>query len=127
MRSETLTSPAQALPRTLTDEEFEIARQELIRQADRHLGYLRLREQMRCGGRTVEPLDVEEKFAALLHFLRPSARYPRNATHISRHFGAEQRRVLYALLDDLEEHVRWNGFGLHQVYEQLRKSPTYPG
>jgi hypothetical protein len=50
-RSETLTSPAQALPRTLTDEEFEIARKELIRQADRHLGYKLIRRRLRrCSG-----------------------------------------------------------------------------
>ena len=104
-----------------SDEEFENLRSEYIRQAKARMRYLRTREDFRSGAQSVDPLDIEYKFARLLHFLRPKAQYPRNASHIARHFNQEQRRVLYGLLDEIEEHMPWEGFILMRALEAMRR------
>jgi len=69
---------------------------------------LRAREMMRSGATPVDPITIESKLARLLSFVRPKAKYPRNASYIAQHFNASERRVLYELLDDIEERVPWN-------------------
>ena len=126
-RPETLSFPATGLPDNLTDQEFEIARKEFVRQAKRRMGYLRVREEMRTGLRPVEPLDIEHKLGTLLHFVRPKAQSAQNASYIEKHFNEKERCILFGLLDDIEEHMRCRVFSLHDAYERLRKcSPTYP-
>jgi hypothetical protein len=119
-RPETLTAVALGW----NDEEFEIVRKEYIRQIRTQMGYLRSREEMRSGVRPVEPLDIEYKFAKLLGFLRPKAQYPRNASYINKHFNGEERRVLYGLLDEIEEHMPWPGISVHDIFERIRKEKS---
>jgi hypothetical protein len=102
-----------------SEEKFEIFRRECIRQFKERLGCLRVRQEMRDGVRHVKPLDLEHKLAKLLREIRPNALYPRNASYLAKHFGAEERRVMYGLLDDIEDHVRWK-FLWHKVYERMR-------
>jgi hypothetical protein len=97
------------------DADFEVAKAEYIRQVKSRLGYLRVCEEMRSGVRGVDALEIERKFAILLGFLRPKVQYPRNASYINRHFNTEKRRVLYGLLDDIEEHIPWGGIVWHDV------------
>ncbi len=104
-----------------TEEKFEIFRKECIRQFRERLGYLRLRQEMRDGVRHVKPLDLEYKFAKLLREIRPKTLYPRNASYLATHFDQEERRVIYGLLDDIEDHVRWKGILWHKVYERMRE------
>jgi hypothetical protein len=54
--------------------------------------------------------------------LRPKALYPRNASYINRHFNKEERRVLYGLLDEIEDHIPWKGIAWHDVFEAVRKA-----
>jgi hypothetical protein len=105
-----------------TEEKFEIFRKECIRQFRDRLGYLRLRQEMRDGVRHVKPLDLEYKFAKLLREIRPKALYPRNASYLAKHFDQEERRVIYGLLDDIEDYVRWKGILWHKVYERMRET-----
>jgi hypothetical protein len=100
---------------------FSVAKAEYIRQIKSRLGYLRTRNELRTGIREVTGLTIEYKFATLLRFLRPKALYPRNASYINRHFNEEERRVLYGLLDEIEEHIPWEGIVWHDVFEAVRK------
>jgi hypothetical protein len=117
---DSLTSPASYLPKSWTCQDFEIAKKELVRQVRQRMDYLREREGYRNGVMAVEPRTVEYKFAKLLGFLRPKAQYPRNASYIAKHFNAEERRVLFGLLDHLEEYMPWRGFEMLKVYERVR-------
>ena len=127
-RPETLSSPATGLPDNLTkNRSLKLLWKEFVQQATRRMGYLRVREEMRSGLRPVEALDVEHKLGTLLHFVRPKAQNDQNASYIAKYFNEKERCVLFGLLDDIEEHMRWQGFSLHDAYERLRKcSPTYP-
>jgi hypothetical protein len=86
------------------------------------LSCLRVRQMRRNGELPVEALDIEHKLGKLLHFLRPKAEYPQNASHINRHFNSDERRILYGLLDDIEEHVPWRGFLLTKAWSAIRKA-----
>jgi len=108
-RSETLRRLDRLVADNLSDDEFEIVRKDFVRQAKARLFCLHVRQMRRNGELAVEGLEIEHKLGKLLSFLRPKAEYPRHATHIGTHFG-EERRVLYGLLDDIEEHVPWRGF-----------------
>ena len=109
-----------------SDEKFEIFRKEHLRQFKKRLGYLRIRQEMRKGIRPVEPLDLEHKFGKLLHFVKSKAQYPHNASYLAAHFDQEHRRVVYGLLDDIEDHIRWHGVSWSDVYERMRESKDKP-
>jgi hypothetical protein len=103
-------------------DEFSVAKAEYIRQVKSRLGYLRVRNEFRTGVREVRSLDIEYKLGTLLNFLRPRALYPRNASYINRHFNKEERRVLYGLLDGIEDHIPWKGIVWDDVFEAVRKA-----
>jgi hypothetical protein len=94
------------------DDDFEFVRKDFVRQAKARLSCLRVRQMRRNGELEVEGLDIEHKLGKLLRFLRPKAAYPQNASDINHHFNSDERRILYGLLDDLEEHLPWKGFSL---------------
>lgn len=94
--------------------QFEKVRAEYIRQLESRLALFRLRELIRRREFPVSGLDVEDKFKQLLGLMRGTRRrdranYPHSASHISHHFNAAQRRILYALLEAIIELVPWRG------------------
>jgi hypothetical protein len=121
-RPETLRGIDRGVAKGLSKHEFQIVQRNFVRQAKQRLSYLRAREMMRSGAIPIAPLTVEGKLARLLSFVRPKAKYPRNATYIAHHFNAQERRILYELLDDIEEHVPWKGFDLIEAWKQIRRA-----
>ena len=94
--------------------QFEKVRAEYLRQLERRLALFRSREEIRRLEFPVRGLEVEEKFQQLLALMRGVRRrdrvaYPQNASYINHHFDAAQRRVLYALLEEVIELVPWRG------------------
>lgn len=95
-------------------EQFEKIQREYIRQLEGRLATFRLREQIRRYEFPVQGLEIEEKFKQLLAAMsgvprRAKGNYPANASYINSRFDEIQRRVLYALLEELLECVRWRG------------------
>jgi hypothetical protein len=95
-------------------EQFEKVRREYIRQLEGRLALFLLREQIRRCEFPVQGLDIEEKREQLLTAMRgvprrTRANYPANASHINLHFDEAQRRVLYALLEEVIECAQWRG------------------
>jgi hypothetical protein len=109
---------------SLTDQEFEIYRKEHIRQLKRRLGLLRYREEIRRHEVPVDAWSLEQKFAELLHLIRPKAECPRNASYLNRHFNETERRVIYALLEEIIEQAPWGGIEWGPVYDQISKYRT---
>jgi hypothetical protein len=118
---ETYHTTGRFLTDSLTDEEFEICRNEHVRLLKRRLALLRRREEIRRYEISVTPLDLEHKFAELLRLGRPKARYPQNASHINRHFNEQERRVIYALVEGVIEQARWRGISWSPIFERIRK------
>jgi hypothetical protein len=95
--------------RAITDEEFEICRQEHIRQLTHRLALLRHREEIRRCEVSVDALELEHKFGQLLRLVRRKAQYPHHASYINENFNENERRVIYALLEEIIEQVPWRG------------------
>jgi hypothetical protein len=112
--------------RLLTDnydnDEFEIVRQEYIRQYRARLKLLCHREQVRRHEFAVSALQLEEKFGQFLRLIRPRASYPRNASYINDNFNEAERRVIYGLLEEILEQAPWNGV---QWFYVVRKISQY--
>jgi hypothetical protein len=92
----------------LTPEQFERFRAEHVRQLEARLDLLRRREQIRRHEVPVSGLDVEDKFKQILGRLHGVRRqnltdYPQNANEVNDNFNDSQRRVLYALLEEIIE------------------------
>ena len=104
----------------LSDEEFEILRSEFIRLAKERLVQLKLVEDKIAQKAAVESADINMKIAQLLQWIRPTARLSRNANYIDRHFGKEQRFILYDLLNELYENVPWY-FPCGEAFETISK------
>ncbi len=97
-----------------TPAQFENLRAEYLRQLNARLALLLSREQIRRLEVPVSGLDIEEKFQQVLALMRGVRRrepagYPQNASYINHHFDDKQRRVFYALLEEIIEMVRWRG------------------
>jgi hypothetical protein len=90
-------------------EQFETYRQNCIDKLKRRLDLFRRREEIRRLEVPVSGLDLEYKFAELLRLVRPRADYPRIATYLAHHFDGTQRRVIYALLEEIVEQTPWRG------------------
>jgi hypothetical protein len=104
-----------------TAEEIEIFRQEYVRQAEERLAELRTRQQMRKGRVSVDGEALERKFARLLSEVRRNAKPVRNAHYLAQQFGEEQRRILFVLLDDIEEKIPWRGFSHARAYDLVHE------
>jgi hypothetical protein len=63
----------------------------------------RSREETRRGEAAVNGADLEQKFTCLLHAVRRKAKLSSKAKCLIEIFNEEQRRVLYTLLDKIEE------------------------
>jgi hypothetical protein len=92
----------------LTPEQFERFRAEHVRQLEARLDLLRRREQIRRHEFPVSGLDVEDKLKQILGRLHGVRRqnltdYPQNANEVNDNFNDSQRRVLYALLEEIIE------------------------
>lgn len=83
----------------LSEPEFDAYKAAYVRRIRHALARLKTREERRRGN--VDALTLEYKFADILKLLKRKASAPRNASYLANHFGAEQRTVLYALLDDM--------------------------
>jgi hypothetical protein len=102
-----------------TDEEFEINRDETIRQLHCRLKLLRRREEIRRCEIPIEPLDLENKFLQLQHLVRRKAKYLSHASYLADHFDPGQRRVLYALLEEIIESVPWRGIDVGKIFARI--------
>jgi hypothetical protein len=100
--------------------EFTRFQKRIIRQLKRRLGLLHHREEIRRGEVPVSALMLEHKFAELLHLVRTKADYPRNASYLNRHFNQAERRILYALLEEIIEQAPWRGIDWGPVFDRLR-------
>lgn len=105
-------------------EQFEKVRAEYIRQLERRLALLREREQIRRCEFPINGLDVEDKFRQLLVCVRGVRHhaidnYPHNASYINKNFDDRQRRILYALLEEVIESVPWRGMDWGLVCERV--------
>jgi hypothetical protein len=88
-------------------EEFEIYRNEFIRQAELRLAHLREAEGKRRGKIPVDGADIERLRATLLEGIRRKAKLSPDRQYIEDHFNTEQRQRLYVLLADLVECIQW--------------------
>jgi hypothetical protein len=61
------------------------------------------------GTAPIEALDIEYQLGRLLRRLRRKALYPQHASYIAKHFDREQMRVLYHLLDEIEDRIPRDG------------------
>jgi hypothetical protein len=83
---------------------------------------------MRKGQVPIDGVVLERKFARLLAAVRRNAKPARNADYLAQQFGEEQRRILFVLLDDIEEQIAWHGFSHARAYDlvhehKLKKRP----
>ncbi len=102
-----------------SDEQFERCRKEHIRQLTRRLTIYRNREEIRQLAMPVSALDLEGKFAEVMHLVRRRAAYPQHANYLSEHFDETQRRVLYSLLEEIIEQAPWDGISWSQVGDKV--------
>ena len=114
--------------RSSTDaEQFEKVRDEYIRQLEERLVLLRQREWIRRCEFPVRGLDIEDKLKELLRVCgvprRERTKYPQKASHINSHFNDAQRRILYALLEEVIELVPWRGVDPNLVADRSSRSP----
>ncbi|MGO8846642.1 MAG: hypothetical protein ACLQFI_15160 [Methylocella sp.] len=110
---------SQLMTDKLTDEQFEIWRGETISQLERRLSLLRHREEIRRCHVPVDALTLERKFAELLHLVRRKAEYPSNASYLNTHFNEKERRIIYALLEEIIEQTPWHGMDLSLILERI--------
>lgn len=87
----------------LTNEQFEVFREDSICQIKQRLALLHHREEIRRHEVPVDALQLEEKFAQVLRLVRRRAGYPRNASYLNANFNEVERRVIYALLEEIVE------------------------
>jgi len=113
----------QLITDSLTDDEFARYQKRVIRQLRRRLHLLRHREEIRRREIPVSALMLERKFAELLRLVRRSAQYPRNASHLNFHFNDGERRIIYALLEEIIEQAPWRGISLSALWEGLHDPP----
>jgi hypothetical protein len=111
-----------------TAEQFEICRNEFIRQAELRLLQLRDAEGKRQGSIPVEGGDIEKLRAHLLKRIRRKATLLRDDRYVEEQFNAEQRRILYILLGDLEESIPWRfpwWEGMEAVHRHLVETTNH--
>jgi hypothetical protein len=101
------------------DREFARYQKRIIQQLKRRFNLLRYREEIRHRTVPVTPLMLELKFAEILRLIRPKAKYPQNASYLNRHFNEEERRVIYALLEEIIEQNHWHGIEWYPVYHKI--------
>jgi hypothetical protein len=93
------------VPDEVNAAEFQAYQKSFVQRQRLQLNTLRRREEIRRLEIKVEPLDLEYKFAEVLHLLRPKAQYPKYASLLADQFDEAQRRLIYALLEEIIEQV----------------------
>jgi hypothetical protein len=105
-------------------EQFEVYRNEFIRQADVRLSNLREIESKRQGLIQVGRADIEELRLAILKGLRRNASLSSNDASLKEDFSAEQWRILYIKFVELTENIQWRfpwWEGGNAVYRHLSR------
>jgi len=104
----------------LSDTQFEVWRNEHARQIKQRLRNLRTREQLRAGI-GINGYAVERKLADLQSKVSRRVRHQRNASYLAQNFTQDQLRIIYCLLDDLEELLPKRPIiALGEVYDLIR-------
>jgi hypothetical protein len=111
----------------LSAKDFEVFKQSYLAQIGDALWHLRLREMRRRGTEAVNGRGLEEKFKSILRSMqlrdpydRVVERFQGLALLLDRVFTSEQCRVLYSLLDDIEENCYDQVIGLDVAFEAIR-------
>jgi hypothetical protein len=107
----------------LTDQQFEIYRHEILQQLKQRLRRLHHREEIRRHEIPVDALTLEYKFGELCRLVRPRAEYPRNASYLNKHFNEEERRIIFALLEEIIEQHYWRGIQWSGVWRRVYETP----
>jgi len=108
----------------LSDSDFEIYRQGHIQQIADRLRLFRYREEVSRHEFPVDGLTLEEKFAELLRLIRRKAEYPRRASYLAQHFNEQQRRIIYALLEEVIAQAPWLGIDPSLLWGKIYKIGT---
>jgi hypothetical protein len=98
-----------------------------LRQAYQRLEKLREREEKRCGRAPVTGSDVQAQLSNILKHLRPKIQYPKWAEMVDEKFNAEQRGVLYRMLDEIDGQIPWKGFVFADAHEAASQSSSAAG
>lgn len=109
--------PRELVTDGLSDDEFEVVRREAVGQLNAELRWLRARQNDRIG--TPSGHDIEVKLSRLLRILRPKSEYPKHASYISLNFNKKQLRIIFNLLDDIEERLPWNGLNWLRIWQRV--------
>lgn len=105
----------------LTSKQFERYRENHILQLESRLDLLRRREQIRRREFPVSGLEIEQKLGQILRCMRGVRRrsveyYRQTASEICDTFDDSQRRVLYALLEEIVENVSGRLIDVNQLW-----------
>jgi hypothetical protein len=108
----------------LNPQQFERYRDEHVRQLKSRLDLLRRREQIRRLEFPVSGLEIEEKLKQILRRMRGVRRqdadsYRHTASDIYDTFDDRQRRVLYALLEEIVEIVPERLIDVNQLWSSV--------
>lgn len=115
----------------LSDPDFAAVRSAYLEQLQAALRGLRSREARRRGEMRVDGLVIEDKLKDLLKVVQLRDRYDRVAGRFSgvagvldHAFSPEQCRILYSLLDDIEEQSYGQVTEGHRAFEAVYQSRT---
>jgi hypothetical protein len=102
-------------------ERFERAKSNVANQIRDRLERLKIREEKLEG--SVDGMDIECQLQWLIRQC-PSVRDKElcygTASTFNDEFNMEQRKILYELLNDIEENVRWTGIDWFRVWRESR-------
>ncbi|MBV8838204.1 MAG: hypothetical protein JO000_16850, partial [Alphaproteobacteria bacterium] len=119
---------ADALPTldTMSDEGFAALKSSIVGQLTAALRALRAREARRRGDVRVDGLTIEQKLKDILRVVQLRDKYDRVAgrfngvsTVLNQSFSPEQCRILYSLLDDIEEQTYGQVTESHKAFEAV--------
>jgi hypothetical protein len=117
----------------MSEQDFAAIKSNTLDQLRAALHGLKSREQRRCGDVRVDGLTIEGKLKDILKVVqlrdqydRVAARFSGVATVLDRAFSPEQCRILYGLLDDIEEQTYGQVTEGHKAFEAIYQTRT-PG
>lgn len=119
---------ADALPTldTMSDEGFAALKSSIVDQLTAALRALRAREARRRGDVRVDGVAIEQKLKDILRVVQLRDKYDRVAGRfngvsalLNRSFSPEQCRILYSLLDDIEEQTYGQVTESHKAFEAV--------
>ena len=119
---------ADALPAldTMSDEGFAALKSSIVEQLVTALRALRAREARRRGDVRVDGVTIEQKLKDILRVVQLRDKYDRVAGRfngvssvLNQSFSPEQCRILYSLLDDIEEQTYGQVTESHKAFEAV--------